>query len=169
MAIYSIYTVTNLVNGKVYIGKTVQNPTTRKDAHIWASSDGSQLVLHRAIRHYGIDNFKFQVIFHVFDADDLNEFERYFIQEAQSYIHNGMNKGYNMTLGGDGFDSDSAARLAKERVANGTHNFQGETGSANSANVQKEYPRARIRSKPKMITIGYFGHQIDPMNQTSVE
>ena len=138
MAIYSIYTFTNLVNGKVYVGKTVQNPTTRKAAHIRASRDGSQLVLHRAIRHYGSDNFKFQVIFHTFSSDDLSDFERYFIQELQSYIHNGMNKGYNMTLGGDGFDSDAATRLAKERVAKGTHNFQGEVGSINSAHVQKE-------------------------------
>lgn len=92
-----IYKITNQVNGKMYIGKTEHNdPLIRWKEHQRASRDKS--ILHRplysAIRKYGLDNFKFEVI----------ERTNYPEQREQYYIalYNTYHNGYNATLGGDG-------------------------------------------------------------------
>lgn len=128
MTIYAIYKFTNLVNGKVYIGKSM-NPEKRKIDHIKAANNDSMFLLPKAIRKYGIDNFSFEVI----DTSATNKYEHnvlecYFIREYDCCINDGYDKGYNMTRGGDGWDSDSARRNALIQVKNGTCNFAGTLG-----------------------------------------
>lgn len=122
MAIYSIYKITNLVNDKVYIGKTTKEPSKRFKAHCTSAASGSQLLIHNALRKYGVENFKFEVIFNSFQASDLDFYECHFIGEYQSFVNEGRN-GYNMTKGGEGLDPDTARQLAKQKLAEGKHNF----------------------------------------------
>ena len=129
MAIYSIYKFTNLVNGKVYIGKTVQTPEDRLARHLRSVRENSQALIHKAITKYGIGQFTFAVIFNTFLEEDLNHFEELFIDEYQCCIQHDRNQGYNMTIGGDGFDSGRATALALQRVQDGTHHFAGELGT----------------------------------------
>ena len=134
MAIYSIYRFTNLVNGKVYIGQT-RNLAQRFAGHIRASKSESQTLLHRAIRKYGIDNFSFQVLFHVFDEADLSSYEQAFIAEHDCCALDGDHKGYNMTRGGEGIGSELCAKLQQERVKQGKHNWLG----INSTNDRSQH------------------------------
>jgi len=54
-----LYKITNLLNSKVYIGVS-KNPKRRFKAH--QSNSSGCLKLKNAIRNYGIDNFKMEVI-----------------------------------------------------------------------------------------------------------
>lgn len=96
-----IYKVTNLINGKVYIGQTIQTVQNRWYRHCGKSGiSQAELNTHfkRAILKYGKDNFKIEIIEDC-DSSLLNEREKYYISYFDSY-----NSGYNSTLGGnDGY------------------------------------------------------------------
>ena len=130
MAIYSIYRFTNLVNGKVYIGKSI-NVERRYQGHLNSVKRGSQNLIHRAIRTHGIENFKFEVIdTSASDPEAHNELERQYILEHDCCMLDGVEKGYNMTRGGDGMCSDSMRQLQQRLIASGKHCFAGKEASA---------------------------------------
>ena len=87
-----IYKVTNRVNGKVYIGQSV-DIGRRWHTHMTAKDD---IYFHKAIQKYGVENFKWEVIEQC-KKKDLDEREIYWIEYYDSF-----NKGYNRTKGGDG-------------------------------------------------------------------
>lgn len=96
-----IYTITNLINGKVYIGKT-NNFRKRKNGHLCLLTRGVHYnkYLQNSWNKYGSHNMKFDII----DTDatsyeDLSEREQYYIKLSKSWD---QDFGYNMTLGGEG-------------------------------------------------------------------
>jgi group I intron endonuclease len=94
-----IYKVENLINGKLYIGKTSLSLDIRKSQHLKdASKNISKTTFHKAIRKYGKENFKFSIIRFCFSNEELNEKERYYIKKYNTMVPNG----YNLTPGGDG-------------------------------------------------------------------
>ncbi len=107
-----IYRVTNTVNGKVYIGKwSHPTPDHRWRLHKSAAKSGSPYYFHRAIRKYGPDAFKLEVIDRSKTADELSEKEKFYIASHQS---NDPKKGYNMTLGGEGHNGWKASEAWKK-------------------------------------------------------
>jgi group I intron endonuclease len=95
-----IYKATNLINGKIYIGKTIQKFVRRKNNHIrHASNNLDNFYFHNAIRKYGIENFKWEIIYECNDGLLLNLMETMKIIINHSHVSEG---GYNMTWGGDG-------------------------------------------------------------------
>jgi len=121
---YSIYRITNIINNKIYIGKTSQNPATRFKQHITESYRGLACALHRAIRKYGEHNFLYDVIFNTINDSDLDEFEQYFILEHNSCILLPNSHGYNMTLGGN--DGSYVSKHQRKLIDSGGHHFQTE-------------------------------------------
>jgi len=98
---------------KFYIGKS-NNPQRRFAAHIRAALSGKDNVFYRAILSHGFQNFS---IFQVYECDSEEiafEKEKSLIQEYRTYIGFEDCRGYNSTLGGDGFDSFSASFYAKK-------------------------------------------------------
>jgi group I intron endonuclease len=91
-----IYKITNNVNGKVYIGQTIQTVKERFYQHCATKCSDSVLnmAIHRAIKKYGKSNFTIEVIEEV-DKDSLNDREKFWIEYYNSY-----NNGYNSTRGG---------------------------------------------------------------------
>ena len=89
-----IYKYTNKLNGKVYIGQTVDEQR-RINNHKKASNNS---LFHRAIRKYGFENFDYEVLERV-DKSLLNEREIYWIQY---YDSTNKDIGYNLTSGGEG-------------------------------------------------------------------
>ena len=85
-----IYKVTNKVNGKVYIGQSVD--IGRRWREHMTAKDG--IYFHKAIQKYGVENFEWEVIEQC--KKDLDEREIYWIEYYDSF-----NKGYNCTKGGD--------------------------------------------------------------------
>ena len=86
-----IYKVTNKINGKVYIGQSV-DIGKRWRQHMTAKDD---IYFHKAIQKYGVENFEWEVIEQC-KKKDLDEREIYWIEYYDSF-----NKGYNCTKGGD--------------------------------------------------------------------
>lgn len=136
MTNYGIYRWTNQINDKVYIGLSV-DPKSRKYSHIQAAKRGSTFPFHLALMKYGVENFTFEVIFTVFNKDDLGEFERHFIKEHNCCRLDGDVLGYNLTRGGEGFDSETARNIIKKRTAEGTNPWAGELGSKHSTELAK--------------------------------
>jgi hypothetical protein len=90
---YKIYKITNLVNGKIYIGSTIRTMAKRWSGHLTDVKKGSQAYFHKAIRKYGPDQFKYEVIFVVIDRSRLEELESYFIELYNSKVeHIGYNQ-----------------------------------------------------------------------------
>lgn len=97
MDIYSIYTLTNIITGKKYVGYT-GNIHTRLKRHKSSVNSGVKTKLYDAIRSYGWNNFTFEVVYRSNDKmHTLKIMENYYINKFNSY-----NNGYNMTLGGEG-------------------------------------------------------------------
>lgn len=96
-----IYLVTNLVNGKKYVGCT-KGPIKRRWAqHRSEASKGSPNLFHKAIRKYGPDGFTVEVIETIEGLHaDLMAAEIHHIAVLGCLTPNG----YNCTLGGQGVD-----------------------------------------------------------------
>ena len=92
----SIYKITNKINGKIYIGQTIQKPIERFYQHCAKSAkcEVLNMPIHKAILKYGKNNFSFEIL-ETINKNKLNERERYWISYYDSY-----NSGYNATFGG---------------------------------------------------------------------
>lgn len=88
-----IYKFTNKINNKSYIGQSVCIEK-RYQQHIRSISK-SKLPFHMALAKYGIDNFDFEVLVEC-SKDELNDKEKYYIQQYNSLVPNG----YNLQQGG---------------------------------------------------------------------
>lgn len=92
-----IYLITNDINDKVYVGQTSRSVEERFKEHKWDSRNihhPSQL--HKAIKELGMEHFSVVTLEEV-ELEQLDDREKYWIKEYDS-----INKGYNMTLGGQG-------------------------------------------------------------------
>ena len=95
-----VYRLTNTINGKVYIGKWVRDTVDlRWQLHVSSAKHDSPYYIHRALRKYGSENFKVEVIHRAKTADELSKMETFFIVLHQSFK---SENGYNMTMGGEG-------------------------------------------------------------------
>ena len=99
MPICGIYMYKNRINGKIYIGQTVnvylrrrqhENPTGQDRTHQFDSE------FHRDMRKYGIENFEFSILEEC-SPKDLNEREIYWISKYET-----TENGYNVKRGGSG-------------------------------------------------------------------
>ena len=107
-----IYLVTNLINQMKYVGQTTRTLKQRKSSHLSSSKKGSTYYLHRAIRKYGAENFKWEVIYNAASEEELNEKETYFIKEYNTNSQDG----YNLTEGGRGIRGWKHSELTKEKI-----------------------------------------------------
>ena len=56
-----IYKITNLINGKIYIGYTTKTAERRFSEH-WCDRKSINCIFHRALNKYGKNNFKVETI-----------------------------------------------------------------------------------------------------------
>lgn len=113
-----IYTITNKINGKCYVGKTTENPDKYWNLHKNRASNGWIKVLYHSMRKHGSDSFDFKVIIEI-ESDtveqlniDLNKLEIETIATLNTLIPNG----YNVTIGGDGTKGVKRDEAFKENL-----------------------------------------------------
>lgn len=93
-----IYKTTNLINGKFYIGK-------HKSEKYDPSYYGSGKIIRLAIKKYGLENFKNEVLEQFDSLDELNEAEKQYIDKYRKLDKSRL---YNIADGGDGGDTFSS-------------------------------------------------------------
>ena len=108
-----IYKITNDINDKVYIGKTLYSIEKRWKEHCAdrTKNEVKNRPLYKAINKYGKEHFHIEIIEEC-DEEILSMREIYWIETYHSYSN-----GYNATLGGDGmilYDHNEIIALYKE-------------------------------------------------------
>jgi group I intron endonuclease len=109
--ICGIYKITNLVNGMCYVGQS-RDINKRWIDHRRKSPNLSNMYLHRAIRKYGLDKFKFEVIQEC-EISQLNDLERKYI----AVLNTQKPYGYNLESGGGAGKEVSQETIDKLRSA----------------------------------------------------
>jgi hypothetical protein len=92
------------VNEKFYIGKT-NNTIKRWKQHQYYSKNNSNLLIHKAIRKYGIENFEF-IIINEFDTD-----KKVCEEEIMQIKLSDKNMIYNIASGGNGGSTMSIDKI----------------------------------------------------------
>ncbi|MEQ6355291.1 GIY-YIG nuclease family protein [Lysinibacillus sp. M3] len=105
-----IYKATNLINGKIYIGQTIQEFRVRKLKHLNDARNNRTSVFHKAIRKYGDNNFNWEIIDYASTIDELDDKEIYWIKYYNSYVNDKNANGYNMKIGGEGNFGESISK-----------------------------------------------------------
>ena len=93
-----IYKITNKMNGKSYVGQSIDIKTRWRNHCSTAYNPNEHSYnnpLYRAIRKYGIENFSFEILKEC-NVNELNELEQFYIEKYNTFF-----EGYNLTLGGD--------------------------------------------------------------------
>lgn len=142
MKICGIYKITNLVNGKCYIGQA-KDCYDRFSEHRSASrcpkDKAYNFNIHKAMRKYGINNFSFEII-EKCSKEELNEKEQYWVSYFDSYRN-----GYNSTIGGQAIYSEL---ISKEHILKSTKILE----ELNKNQKNENHPRAKL-TKEQVIDI----------------
>lgn len=88
---YLIYQITNLVNGKIYIGK---HETFNLEDHYF----GSGKYLAKAKKKYGLENLEFKILIDLKNREEMNLLEKMVVNE--DFLK--RDDVYNLNEGGDG-------------------------------------------------------------------
>ena len=93
-----VYKLRNLINNKLYVGKTEKTLEIRLDRHLKKSKYKENRPLYNAFRKYGFENFVITLIEECSSKEQLKQRESFWIKELNSLVPNG----YNLTEGGEG-------------------------------------------------------------------
>jgi|688.fasta_scaffold144070_2 group I intron endonuclease len=111
-----IYKITNIITNKCYIGETKQNnPESRWKEHKNTIKNGVGCpALRDAVKKYGIENFKFNILLICFD-EDRYKYEIEYIKKYNSIVPNG----YNILKGGPGgsFQGKTHSEETKKQIS----------------------------------------------------
>jgi group I intron endonuclease len=119
-----IYKITNTVTNKCYIGETIlDTPEKRWNGHIQTLKRNAGCpALKDAMKKYGVDKFKFEVLIICFD-EDVDKYEREYIKKYNSMVPNG----YNILPGGKcggGFKGKKHSEESIKKMVEGVKKFR---------------------------------------------
>jgi len=143
-----IYKATNLLDGKCYIGYTTSSLKERQNDHYKKMTNrNSKTHFHNALRLYGNENFKWEILDdHFFFTYFKEEFEKktYFsimiLKGLEKYYidkFDSKNNGYNLTDGGDGTHGYSPTKEHRSKISKTT------TGRKKSEETRKKISESK--------------------------
>jgi group I intron endonuclease len=107
-----IYKATNIIDGKIYIGKTVQSLKRRKQSHLAHAKRGCTYYFHRAIRKHGAENFHWKVIHKSCPGFNLGALETFYIKKYRE-----ISNLYNLTDGGEGVPGKKCSPETRAKIS----------------------------------------------------
>ena len=110
--LYVLYTITNNVNGLVYVGKTTKIKRFWKDHLQKAFVHDTDTWLYRDMRKYGVGAFHLDILVEGMDRETCNTEH---IKYVASY--RAVGKSYNMTAGGFGGDTSMTTRGGQRDIS----------------------------------------------------
>ena len=125
---YSVYKVTNKVNGKIYIGWTSKSVTERWRVHQQQSfaPKGQRYHFQNAIVKYGPESFHVETLISSYDKSFSLQMEEYYIARFRTHL---PTVGYNRTLGGEGnIPNEEQRRERSKRIKGENHPLFGKRG-----------------------------------------
>ena len=140
------YIITNLVNGKLYVGKT-NNPEKRWTLHKNYAKNTSldpkfNYPIYKGIRKYGIINFTFEVIECFGTESEALESEKGWIMYLRSF---GIAL-YNITDGGEGTSGHIHSTETKEKISKSNKGKKNRLGLINSTEHNAKSLTSKLRS-----------------------
>ncbi|VWB06761.1 hypothetical protein BLA6863_00133 [Burkholderia lata] len=109
-----VYKVTNLIDGKIYVGQTVQTLWRRRRAHENVVAQ-STAYFHRALKKHGFENFLWEEVETCYSKEQLFAREIFWIEHFQCMAP----AGYNSAEGGKG---GAYLESHKQRIAEAMRN-----------------------------------------------
>jgi len=93
-----IYCITNTINGKKYIGQSIniKRRFTQHKRAVEKKKKGECFVMHRSMAKNGLDKFTFEVLLYTTDREYMNLMEQKCIEKFNTLHPNG----YNLNTGG---------------------------------------------------------------------
>ena len=138
---YTVYQHKNKINGKNYIGITMQEPEKR-----WRKGKGykSSPYFYSAIQKYGWDNFEHNILFTELTKEEACLKEQELIKQFDS-----MNRehGYNSTSGGDVFSMNEETKQKISQAMMGNKNGLGHPCSEEKKKKISEAQKGRKFTK----------------------
>lgn len=139
---YKVYKHTNLVNNKVYIGVTCQEPNDR-----WKNGKGYRENIHfaRAIDKYGWEEgFLHEILYDNLCKEEAYQLEKELIEKYESTNYE---KGYNMTPGGLGGCSVNLSEETLEKYRQRTMDRNGFFGKRHTDETRQKISDS-LRKRP---------------------
>jgi len=109
-----VYKITNVLNGHAYVGATTLSLPRRFAYHL-KKGRGACRAVAAALKEYGRENFKAEVLMEASSLDEMFLIERQMIQTHGTYVGGGS--GYNLTFGGKGGAGTPASDGAKSAMS----------------------------------------------------
>jgi len=147
-----IYLVTNCINGKRYVGKSVFSMEERRRTHERDSRYETRSYFHRALRKYGYENFEWRLITGGLDESILDEAEMLAIE----FLGTEVPDGYNMTGGGDGALHRCQTEQAKSEISRKAKERFSRPGirEKHRATMKRTMGRPEVREKLRIAQTG---------------
>jgi len=147
---YSIYVIKNLINKKVYVGRTYKNVHRRFKEHLTSihrSAAGCRHLVN-AIRQYGIHNFYVEFLCCTENENTSFDLEKIFIKRFNS-----IENGYNLLDGGKQF------RHSTETITRISNSMKGKHTGKNNPFYGKTHTD-ETREKISRINTGHIGYKL---------
>lgn len=138
----TIYKIENKVNGKLYIGQTINPIKIRFKKHLAQVNCKNQCsALYSAIKKYGKENFEIsEVVCGDFTDEELNDLEVFFIKHYNSLSPNG----YNLQTGGNMF---KITEEVKKKISNKLMGREITWGKKISKTIKEKWENPEYREK----------------------
>lgn len=110
-----IYRIANLLDSKCYVGQTRMGLSKRIACHKCDSKKHQNMVIYRAVRKYGWENFRIEVLESCIGIGDLDQREIFWIAQMGSMVPNG----YNVDKGGNSqgkFTEETRRKMALAKL-----------------------------------------------------
>jgi group I intron endonuclease len=167
---YTLYQITNVLNGKRYIGITKLAVKQRWKQHV-TNSLNPKYPLHLAIAKYGAVNFNVTSLNESTDRKYIGQLEEHTIQHLETHI---SKNGYNVAKGGFGGDLGSDANTKRRQTRDNLSDGQKLAWSKNlsKARLGKEHsPETKSKMSTQQKDSGGYGpanHSADTKTKISL-